>query len=230
MPKHIYLLALLAVWFCLAASAAHAAIPCDFKGLSVGDNATPQEIMRQFGIAKYITKKADEPNDEQHKAASDDLLERAKKVGSMNAVEEETWNRGPACGETNCEIPFGVSVGNEPYSIPVGVFVAFDGASKITGIDVRYDFLQWDDVLELLNTKYGNNWDKEETPFVVTDYETKKSQPFVATLLRHRNVGTNPKTGDTCSITAQSMDRVFLHTTPPIYRSVLSIELISKNF
>jgi hypothetical protein len=56
-----------------ATSAAYAATPCNFKGLSVGDNATPQEIMKQFGIEKYITKKADEPNDEQHKAASRNL-------------------------------------------------------------------------------------------------------------------------------------------------------------
>lgn len=204
----------------VAASAAHAATPCDFKGLSVGDTATPQEIMKHFGIANYVTKQPDDTYDE----------ERARKVGSGNAVEESDWKRGPACDETSCGIPHGVSVGDEPDLIPVAVSVFFDSTSRITAIDVSYDFSQWDEVLVLLNTKYGDNWDKEETPFRVINFDTKESQPAVASLLRHRNVGTNPNTSDTCSITAQSMDSVFQHTTPPAYRSILEIKLISKNF
>ena len=138
---------------------------------------------------------------------------------------------GSGCGHKHCRIRYGeVHVGEEPYSIPVGVYVFFDSASKITAIDVSYDKLQWDDVLELLNTKYGNNWRKEETQDTTTDYETKKSQLDVVTVLTLRNNGTNPKTGDKCTINTRSRDIIWLHTTPPIYRAEMEIRLVSKNF
>ena len=109
-------------------------------------------------------------------------------------------------------------------------FVAFDQTGKVTAIDVYYGKSDWDEVLSLLNTKYGNNWRKEEIQDVTTDYEHKKSELDTVTVLTHRTPGTNPETGDKCSIVTMSRDIVFLHTTPPAYRAVLEVKLISKNF
>jgi hypothetical protein len=38
----------------LAAATVQAVTPCDFKGLSVGDKATPAQIMKHFGIVKFV--------------------------------------------------------------------------------------------------------------------------------------------------------------------------------
>src|ERR1700692_1848773 len=99
-----------------------AAPPCDFKGLSVGDKATPQQIMKHFGVDKY--KDSDEEQKTAHGAAAyEKYLERAKKVGLNNAAEEQAFQVGPACGWNHCRIPFGVTVGNRSFPIRVGVFV-----------------------------------------------------------------------------------------------------------
>jgi hypothetical protein len=219
-------LATLVIRACASIAAAHAATPCDFKGLSVGGKATPQEIMQHFGISKY----KDANNSKMTEADNANVLKRAERVSLINAAEELAWNRGPACEESDCEIPYGVSVGNEPFPIPVGVMVFFDSTSKITSIDVTYDEQQWDEVLELLIAKYGGDWDKKVTSFTLMNYETKEVQPADSILLTHRGPATNPQTGDTCSITVQSIDHVFRHTTPPWLRSVMEIKLISKNF
>jgi hypothetical protein len=213
--------------FIAASVATHAVTPCDFKGLSVGDKATPQQIMSHFGIAKYSVD-ADRPT---NSAAEEAQLRRAEKVGSMNAVEEEEWKAGPACREEYCRIPYGVSVGEEPLPIPVGVAVFINPSThQVTAIDVTYDTVQWDEVLELLNTKYGDNWREEDKQGVVMNYEDKKSFPIVVKVLTHRSAGINPTTRTTCSIAATSSDLVFMHTTPPVIRAVLEIKLISRNF
>lgn len=213
----------------LATAAAHAAPPCDFKGLSVGDKATPQQIMKHFGIEKFADADAELPQ-EQRDTAFNAHLTRAEKVGLTNAAEEEDWKLGPACGHSYCRIPYGVSVGSGAFPIPVGVFVSFDKAGTIEAIDVSYSYLQWDDVMELLNTKYGNNWRTEVTPQAVTNFETKKSETIDMTEITHRTPGVNPKTGDKCTMHAISIDLIWQHTTPPIYRASLEIKLVSKNF
>jgi hypothetical protein len=213
----------------LYSGAAFAETPCDFKGLSVGDKVTPQQIMNHFGILKY--KDTDEPQTQaQRDAAFNALDENAQVVGIMNALEEENWKVGPACNRSTCRIPFGVSVGNEPDPIQVDVFVAFEKHGKITAIEVRYDRFSWDEVLQILNVKYGDNWRAEEADDVTTDFQTKKSQPDHVTVLTHKALGTNTKSGDKCSLTVSSRDIVFVHSMPPPYRAVMEIKLISKNF
>jgi hypothetical protein len=214
----------------LSIGAVNAATPCDFKGLSVGDKATPQQIMRQFGITKYTT--ADPPQtDAQKKAAFDAQMKRAKEVSIMNAAEEQESEEGPACRENYCRLPYGyVTVGNEPHPIYVGAFVSFDSTGRVTEIDVTYDKSLWDEVLQLLNLKFDDNWQREDTQDVTTDYQTKKHERDTVTVLTHRTQGTNPKTRDKCAITATSRDIVWLHSMPPIYRAELVIKLISKNF
>jgi hypothetical protein len=211
----------------LASLAAHATTPCDFKGLSVGDKATPQQIMKHFGVDKFLDADATQAK---NKADFDSNLKRAETVGLMNASEEADWHMGPACGYNYCRIPYGVSVGSGAFPIPVGVFVSFDKAGTIEAIDVSYSYSQWNDVLELLNTKYGDNWRSEVTNEVVTNLETKKSEQLSMTEILHRTPGTNPKTGDKCTLHATSLDLVFTHSMAPLYRASLEIKLVSKNF
>ena len=223
--KILKVLSAIIATFTLSISSVNAAPPCDFKGISVGDHFTPQQIMAHFGITKY--KDADLPKSKDQFNAQ---LERAKVVGLMNAAEEEDWNEGPSCGKTHCRIPYGVTVGEEPFPVHVGVFVSFNLKGKITAIDINYDKSDWDEVLQMLNTKYGNDWRKDELVDVVTDYQTKKSETTTVTVLTHRNRGINQKTGDKCTINTTSQDIIFLHTTPPAYRAEMEIKLISKNF
>jgi hypothetical protein len=214
----------------LTGTAATAAPPCDFKGISVGDHASPEQIMKNFGIGKYKKNVEVSQTPAERDAAFNADIERAKTVGLMNVSEEKEWKAGPACDATSCRIPYGVTVGNRPYPVLVGLFVDFDQTGKVNAIDVSYSKDDWDEVLALMNKKYGDNWNKEENQDVTTNYETKESHLDNIIVLTHRTNGTNTRTGDDCTITVVSRDMVFLHTTPPTYRAVLEIKLVSKNF
>ena len=86
------------------ATATHAVTPCDFKGLSVGDKATPQQIMTHFGITQYV-KNADDPPPNQTKGAAascreclpeksgKDLVSKCRRGGR---VENGVWMRPQA--------------------------------------------------------------------------------------------------------------------------------------
>jgi hypothetical protein len=103
-------------------------------------------------------------------------MKRANKVGLMNEWKEEQFSEGPSCdlSYNYCRIPYGVmQVGNETSPIRVGFFVAFDQTAKITTIEVTYNRLDWDDVRELMDTKYGDSWAEEQIESVITDYEKK---------------------------------------------------------
>ena len=214
----------------LARGAAHAATPCDFKGLSVGDKATPQQIMKHFGINKFKTGE-EHPTQAQHDAALEALMKRADKVGFTNAIEEREWNNGPVCVRNYCSIPYGsVEVGSGSYPINVGVLVSFDKAGIIDSIDVTYSKSEWDEMLRLLNEKYGNDWRYEDTQDVTTNFETKHSYPATIIVLTHGTFGRNENTGDKCSIVALSRDIMWVHTTLPYNRAILEIKRISKKF
>jgi hypothetical protein len=218
----------------LAAGSANAEPPCDFKGLSVGDHASPEQIMKMFGVEHYKDKVADEAaqSKAEQAAAFDAMLKRAAEVGLMNAGEEREFRDGPACDASSCRIPYGygVTVGGSPFPNMVGVFIAFDNTGKITAIDVHYDNLMWDEILDLMNTKYGDSWQKEVHEDVVSNYETKKIRPVTVIALTHRPNGKNPKTGDACTIKAGSVDLVFEHSMVPIMRGFMEIKLVSTNF
>jgi len=217
----------------LLAGSASAATPCDFKGLAVGDHASPQAIMAALGVTKYedqVAAKAAETKAEHDKAFAA-RMKRADEVGIMNATEESEFHDGPACDDSSCRIPYGtVTVGEQPFLITVEVFVAFDQTQKITAIDVKYSGSDWDEVLEMMNKKYGPGWQKEVIDDVTTNFATKKSYADPTTLLKHVPDGQNLKTGDSCTITAKSRDLVFEHSMPPLLRSVLEIKLVSTNF
>jgi hypothetical protein len=216
------LLAALNTTLLLFTAASNAATPCDFKGVSVGDKISPQQIMTAYGVAKYkMNPKL--PSFEEN-------LPNIQKYGVFAAGEIRDWNIGPYCDDRLCTIPWGVSVGNSDH-IPVSVHVGFH-SGQITEIDVSFGSLSWDEVLPLLDKKYGRNWKVERDPsMVLTDLETKQHLVVERITLNHRSGGVNTKTRDTCQIWATNYDVVFYHHDPlGQFHSVFVIKLVSKNF
>ena len=151
-------------------------------------------------------------------------------MGIVNADEEQQREFGPQCDQDSCRFPYGrVQVGNATSPIDVDVFVFFDKTGLITNITIGFDKTYWDDVLELLNRKYGDDWIVQTTDSVTMDYESKQHEPDILTNLTHRHSGRNVKTYDACSIRVSSRDVYYRHTTDPIYRAVMEINLISRN-
>jgi hypothetical protein len=179
-----YIAALLGALF--FASPSHAETPCDFKGISVGDKMAPAEIMATLGVTKYKT------NPAKH---FDEALVR--KYGMMPAAELEEWNIGLNCDQTSCSVPYGVAVGNN--NTPVKVFISFR-EGLITEIDVSFSKTYWDEILPILDQKYGADWkvEREYTPII--NFETKKTTVLEGILLKHVTNGTiAAKSGQTIS-------------------------------
>src|SRR5262249_48304962 len=159
--------------------AAGAETPCDFKGISVGDRMKPAEIMTALGITKYRTNPV-LPFD----------LALIQKNGIISAAEIQEWKIGPYCDETSCRIPYGVAVGNN--NMPVNVHIAFHN-DLITEIDVSFSKLYWDEILPILDQKYGADWKFEREPTSIVNFETKKTTVLELISLKHVTNGTNPK-------------------------------------
>jgi len=209
---------------------AYAATPCDFKGLSVGDKVSPQEIMRHYGIENFTIEDEQSKRTPQTDAEFKALTDRANEVNIINAQEEREWAKGPVCGSDYCRIPSGVEVGNEPYPIPVQLFIGFDRHDIVTEIDITFDHDSWDDIILILNNKYGDSWKKETSELPTYDFQNKSSGSVTQIVLTHRNPGRNPKTGDACEIFANAYDTWFVHSMEPNYRANVVIKLISRNF
>jgi hypothetical protein len=219
----MFMTALLLLGLMLALiSPARADTPCDFKGISVGDKMTPAELMKALGVKDY---KVNPP-----RPSFDETLALVQKYSLMVASEIQDWEIGPYCEHNSCRVPVGVGVGNH-NSIPVNVFVSFDNNDVLTEIDVTFNEEEWNDVLPILNQKYGPQWNEERLPDIITNYETKKSTTVERINLTHKTTGTNPRTNDHCEIWANNFDLVFEHHDPlGVYHSVMAIKLISKNF
>jgi len=218
----IILVAVLSTTLLLFTTASHADTPCDFKGVSVGDKMSPAQIMSALGVTNYkLNPKL--PSFEEN-------LPNIQKYGVLAAGEIRDWNIGPYCDDRLCTIPWGVSVGNSG-DIPVSVYVAFH-SGQITEIDVSFGQIYWDEILPLLDKKYGRNWKVERDPYMVlTDLETKQSSVVERTTLNHKSGGVNRKTRDTCQIWATNYDVIFYHHDPlGQFHSVFVIKLVSKNF
>jgi hypothetical protein len=119
-------------------------------------------------------------------------------------------------------------VGND--NAPVSVFLSFhDG--RITEIDVSFSQAYWDEILPILDQKYGADWDVDRFDVPVTDFETKKSTMLQRILLKHITSGTNRDTNDRYQISATNLDIVFQHHDAyGPYHSLFVIKLVSKNF
>jgi hypothetical protein len=218
---------LLAISLTMVAGTSLAAPPCDFKGLSVGDIKTPQEIMATLGVKNYkmnpeVKSIWDKPED-------------VRKYGMTYLVEKNDFDLGPACftssDSDHCRVPYGynketVGIGNDNEM--VSVFVSFR-KGKITEIDVGFDPVIWNDLLPLFNQKYGSNWNVERDPnMVVTNLADKSQLKVERIILTSKSSGFNPVTKDRCQIQITNQDIIFTHYMPP-YQGVLMIKLVSKN-
>jgi len=212
---------LLICLFIFMASYTRAETPCNFKGVYVGNKTTPAALMKAFGINKY------KMNPEIPNIIK--LMKLTKLHDPTDAIRTEDYNLGPYCTDKYCKIPFEVGVGND--NTPVSVFVSFP-EKLITEIDVTFNQVYWDEIRQILDKKYGSDWNIKHDPnFVITDNETRQYLVFDRIILNHRTNGTNPKTGDTCKIWATNYDIVFTHHDPlGMYQSVFVIKLVSNNF
>jgi hypothetical protein len=201
--KHITTVTALLVGALFFASPSRAQTPCDFKGISVGTKMDPAEIMAGLGITKYKMNPA-------QSSFGDLALQR--KYGIIPAAELEEWDVGPYCNETSCRVPYGVTVGNS--NTPVNVFVSFHDR-LIKEIEVSFNEMYWDQMLPILDQKYGADWKVDRSYTAITDYETKKNHVAELISLTHISNGMNQSTKD--------------DAYGP-YHSLVVIKLISKNF
>jgi hypothetical protein len=175
-------LAVLLVSAFVFASSSHAETPCDFKGVFVGDKMTPAEVMAALGVTKYKMN----PTLPSWKERQP-LVE---KYGLIAAGELAEWDVGPYCDDRSCVIPYGVFVGND--NIAVHVYVSFP-QGQITEIDVSFNETYWDEIVPILEKKYGAYWNVERDPYmVITDLETKNHTTLERVTLTHNNGGKNP--------------------------------------
>lgn len=219
-------------FFCIVLGATYsttllADTPCDFKGLAVGDSATPQQIMAHYGITKFRVEKEQEQLSD---AEFNEKMDRAKKTSIVNAQEEDDWKKGAICDKDFCRIPYGVTIGNDPYPTNVQLFLGFNSKGVITEIDVSFDHDAWEEVLAILNNKYGDNWRVETSDLGTYDFVQRSSLVVSQISLTHKNPGRNVKTGDACSIFANAYDAWYVHSIEPRYRANVIIRLISRNF
>jgi len=182
------------------ASPLHAETPCDFKGVSVGNKMAPAEIMAALGVTKYKTNPP--------QSSFEEMIALAEKYGTISAGELLDWKIGPYCKETSCLVPYGIAVGNN--NTPVHVFIAFH-EGLITEIDVSFGEMYWDEMLPILDQKYGADWKVEREMVPITNYETKKPTIRESILLNHISNGVNRRTNGRCQIWAQNLDMVFEH-------------------
>jgi hypothetical protein len=203
------------------ANSSHAETPCDFKGVFVGDKMTPAGVMAALGVTKYKMNPKRPSWEEQEP--------NIHKYGVVAAGELADWDIGPYCDDRSCVIPYGVFVGND--NIAVNVFVSFR-QGQITEIDVSFGEAYWDEIVPILEKKYGRNWKVErDRDMVVTDLETNRHTTMERIRLTHRTGGTNLKTHDNCQIWTTNLDIIFEHHDAhgPLH-SVFVIKLVSKNF
>jgi hypothetical protein len=156
------------------------------------------EIMAALGVTQYKT------NPVQRSILSPQMEALTKKYGSRGAGEIEEWEIGPYCNDTSCHVPYGVSAGNDNSA--VNVFVAFH-KGLITGIDVTFSETYWDEMLPILDQKYGADWRVEHEDMSIINYETKESHVVQRIVLQHVTNGTNPRTKDRCQIWAAQLNR-----------------------
>jgi len=189
---------------------------------------TPEQIMTTLGIAKYKTNPTINYSGEQYYSLSE-------KYGMYSAIEVTKWKIGPYCNNSSCYIPYGVNVGVDG-SIPVKISILFtEDQHQIYDIDVHFNSVFWDEIVPILNRKYGSLWEIERMPIAITDsdFSSKKTHwnKFDRIIMIHKTGGINTKTKDTCEISATNYDVVSTHHDPiGAYQSVMEIKLISTNF
>jgi hypothetical protein len=117
------------------ATSARSQVPCDFKGVSVGDKLTREQLMQRLGVSKF---KVDPPDSSRNEID----WKEVEKYGITSVAERQDDKTGPYCRENSCNIPFGISVGDDKF--PVKVFVALkEGVTY--AIEVSFNSIFWND-------------------------------------------------------------------------------------
>jgi hypothetical protein len=175
-------------------------VPCDFKGIAIGDKLTREQVMERLGIKKF---KLDPP-----RTSLIDMDAELEKYGITGAAEREDDKTGPYCREDYCNIPWGLFVGDD--KIAVKVFVALK-ENVVYAIEISFNTIFWNDIWDILTRKYGQAWEIEKSPIGVMEIETKKVDTLDRVIVTHKFGGTNPSSKDTCSLSATNVDIVFRH-------------------
>ena len=202
------------------ATQSFAGVPCDFKGVSVGDKLPAPALMKKLGVSKYVVN----PNKDDFKA----LMPQSEKYGLMASGEMIDWEIGPYCFKDHCKIPYGINIGD---NIPASVFVSFDADThQIHAIDVAINSTYWEELIDLLKNKYGPNWNSFRTPSDITDLQTKHQLSLRGEILIHATGWENPETKEKCKISGQEYNAIFTHhdRLGP-FHSMFEIKLISNN-
>jgi hypothetical protein len=125
-------------------------------------------------------------------------------------------------------VPYGVTVGNNNTEVSVHVSFRKD---LVTEIDVSFNESFWDEIRQIMDQKYGADWNIDQGDMAITDYETKKVVLLNRISMNHISNGTNKNAMARCQISATNLDIVFQHHDAyGPYHSVFAIRLVSKNF
>jgi hypothetical protein len=198
----------------------HAQVPCDFKGIAIGDKLTREQVMERLGVKKF---KLDPPS-----ADFMEMQPEIEKYGITGAAEREDDKTGPYCRQDSCSVPYGVSVGDD--KIPVKIFVALKGGA-IYAIEVFFNSIFWNDIWEIMLKKYGPTWDVERSVTTVMDYGTKKVDQVELVSATHRSGGINRQSNETCSISAANIDIIFRHhDSLGSLHAILALKRQAKDF
>jgi hypothetical protein len=193
---------------------ANSQVPCDFKGISVGDKMSREQVMQRLGVRTF---KVDP-------SGSEIDWNEVVKYGSIAAAERQDDKTGPYCHEDYCNIPCCVFVGDDKFNVKVFVALKDD---VIYAIEVSFNMIFWNDIWNIIVEKYGPAWELERDTIGVMDYETKKVDQFERVMATHKIGGTNPHTNDTCSLSATNID-IFLGTTIRSERYTRSLRSSAK--
>ncbi len=210
------IISIILVYLFLATNA-RAEVPCDFKGLSVGDKKSVAEIMNTLGVKKYKI----------NPQKPTFLIEQYGILGAANMTDEKI---GPYCEDDHCRISTGIiTVG---INIPAKVFILFSKEQhQIQAINVSVNSLNWDDLVPILYGKYGTQWSIEKSPMGIVGLKNKRSVSVEQITMIHKAGGRNIKTKDTCELSVSKYNSVFEQVDSlGLNQSVFEIKIISKNF
>lgn len=159
----------------------------------------------------------------------EERLPYLQKYGMMGAFEVINWDIGPYCENNACVIPYGVTIGD---GIPASVEVSLNNEShKVKSISVTFNSFYWEDFSKILMKKYGSSWSSEHSPLFIHEFHSKEKPLEVEQeILTHNTGGKNPKSKDTCELTATNYDIIYTHGDPlGAFHSIFQINLISDN-
>jgi len=205
---------------CIFIQNVFAQTPCDFKGISVGDRMSPNQIMSALGITNYKTNPKRPSYEDMHP-----MIEKYGFAGAFELIDEKIGN---SCEDSSCIVST-LAIGN---NIPASVFFSFNPNTKIIdAIEIKSNEVYWGELKSILINKYGTDWSVEREKMSILNRQTNKSRNVDREIMNHKTGGKNSKTNDNCEITATNFDIIFTHPgSNGLYQSAVDIKLISKNF